>query len=195
MYTVRISNAMNLNQDIFIFINSIAFKYAWLDKLLVFLANDFGIILCFIALIFFMLHRDTDVSEYAFSRIKRKLKEFIVITSSVVGSWVLVSILKIVFSVPRPVEALEGVRSLIIYGTNDSFPSGHATFFASLAMALYLYHKKLGILFFIGALLVGFSRIAVGIHYPIDIIGGYVLGLGTSFFLYKFFKFLSRKYL
>ncbi len=60
--------------------------------------------------------------------------------------------------------------------------------FAALASALYFYHKKIALWYAIGALLIGLSRITVGIHWPLDILAGYILGGiigGGVYFLYK----------
>lgn len=80
----------------------------------------------------------------------------------------------------RPFIALDRVRNLI--GTDagenlQSFPSGHAIFFFALAMAVYRYDTRWGIVFFIGALLMGIARIIGGIHWPSDILGGALIGM------------------
>lgn len=56
---------------------------------------------------------------------------------------------------------------------NASFPSRHATISAIIAFAYTYFKSKWTILFLLGALLIGISRIYVGVHYPLDIIGGF----------------------
>ena len=65
---------------------------------------------------------------------------------------------------------------------DHAFPSGHATFFMSLASTLWFYHKRLALFFGLSAIFIGITRIAVGVHWPGDILGGLFLGLlvGTT---------------
>ena len=70
--------------------------------------------------------------------------------------------------------------------TNYSFPSGHSTLIiAGSVTPLILfkgnkYTKILPIVLVIDAVLVSFSRIYVGVHYPFDVLGGFFLGSGVS---------------
>jgi undecaprenyl-diphosphatase len=45
-----------------------------------------------------------------------------------------------------------------------------------IAFAIFLTHKKAGYWFMFFALLIGLARIIVGVHFPIDILGGFILG-------------------
>ena len=76
---------------------------------------------------------------------------------------------------------------LIAADRDYSFPSGHAVIVsAGAAVALALFrdtYRKLAIsvLLAIEATLVCISRVYVGGHYPLDVIGGILLGVGVSF--------------
>ena len=71
----------------------------------------------------------------------------------------------------------------------DSFPSGHAMFFGALAMSLYFVQKRIGYMYFVVALIVGLARVASGVHFPIDIFVGYILGILIAII----FKLILRK--
>jgi len=62
----------------------------------------------------------------------------------------------------------------------NSFPSGHAIIFGALATSLYFIHKKLGITYLILAIVIGFSRVVAGVHFPVDIAFGLLLGILIS---------------
>lgn len=85
--------------------------------------------------------------------------------------------LKYIFNVARP----DAVSLLIV--NDPAFPSGHTAMVAALGAVVFRRNKWLGFLLFILALIIGWSRIVLGVHYPIDIMGGFVLGvlLGTVF--------------
>ena len=95
-------------------------------------------------------------------------------------------VLKLLFHTSRPFLVLPDVVPLWIE-SGYAFPSGHATFFMALAFAIYLLHKKVGYIFICLALFIGFARIVAGVHFPIDILGGFILGIIVSL-LIKFFK-------
>ncbi len=88
----------------------------------------------------------------------------------------------------RPFVELANVRNLI--GTDisenfQSFPSGHAVFFFALAMGVYLYDKRSGFWFFVAATLMGIARVAGGIHWPSDIVGGALIGMLTAWLMVR----------
>jgi len=80
----------------------------------------------------------------------------------------------------------------LISDNSFSFPSGHTIFLFTLATSLYFINKKLAYFLYIFSILIGLSRIAGGIHYPSDILGGAILGIAIgilgNFFFKKFIK-------
>lgn len=78
-----------------------------------------------------------------------------------------------------------------------SFPSGHsqgsATLFSSLA--IWLKRRWMTVIAIIVPLLVAFSRLYLGVHFPTDVIAGLALGVGFSFLCYYLHKKVKDKYL
>lgn len=99
----------------------------------------------------------------------------------------LVSVIKDVVDRPRP--NISGVETFPVSADTFSFPSGHATIVsAGLATVSIMFRGNVKRTFlFVGlafeAALVCFSRIYVGVHYPLDVVGGILLGTGFSFLL------------
>jgi len=78
---------------------------------------------------------------------------------------------------PRPFEAGLGVAHLL-HAASPSFPSSHATAYAALAFSFLLvdgYRAVGGILLALAGL-VSVARVVVGVHYPLDIVGGAAVG-------------------
>ncbi len=77
----------------------------------------------------------------------------------------------------RPYEELEAVRLLIEAQHDYSFPSGHAANSIAPALAVFLnLPKKLGVPILLLALLIALSRLYVGVHYPLDVFSGILIG-------------------
>ncbi len=90
------------------------------------------------------------------------------------------SLLKPLVGRVRPCHVLEHVRLLVGCGGKLAFPSSHATNMAGVAILFSFFYRKGTPYFVIIALAVGFSRIYVGVHYPLDVLGGFTLGTVTG---------------
>ena len=179
-----------MNETIFRFLNGFAAKWPWFDGVIIFSAKwlPWFLVASLIFFIFIHRHEKAGTLSEIFSSAKLRMKEIAMILFSASFALVLAEAAKYFYSSPRPFEILANINLLFSHGGGDSFPSGHATFFAALAIAVYSYHKKLGIIYIIGALLIGLGRIMAGIHFPIDILAGYILGGAIGLSVYALLK-------
>ena len=83
-------------------------------------------------------------------------------------------------------------HALIDRTSDFSFPSDHATTVGAVAAALWLANRRFGLVAGVLALLMAFSRVYVGVHYPGDVLGGLTLGAGTVLFLWPLADRLLR---
>lgn len=161
---------------LFSLINGLAGKYAVLDWLMIVLAVY--LVLALAGLLVYLF-------------IKNK-KKFLFVFLSMLVSWGIGQLIKLLFYTPRPF--MQGATSLIQHSADSSFPSNHAAVFFSVAFALFFVKKKkLGIIFLILALLVSFARIFTGLHYPVDILGGVLVGFIGMSLVYFFLRSYNRK--
>lgn len=166
----------------FRFINDLAGHNIWLDQFMIFAADKMGYLLIVLVLVLFW-KRD-------------HFKRAVLVSwgSALIARFVFVNIIRYLFYSPRPFLVLENVKILMNHQVESSFPSGHTTFYFALAMGVYFYNKKAGVTFLVLAGLVGFARIFVSVHWPLDILAGAVLGWATALVVNKSLKrFLKKK--
>lgn len=83
---------------------------------------------------------------------------------------------------PRPAGELgAAVRVVVPEETRHSFPSGHSLYAALVASALWpLAHPMARLLLILGVLWVGYSRVALGAHFPADVVGAWLLAVACA---------------
>lgn len=107
----------------------------------------------------------------------------------------LTSGLKYAINRPRPFAQYPND---IIKRTNAgpySFPSGHTSSAFAMATALSLSTKKwyVAVPSYAYACAVGYSRMRLGVHFPTDVLGGMVLGIGSSLLVFQIDKWIQKK--
>lgn len=160
------SALLSLDQQIFLIINHLPHA-AFLDgfMLLVSGVGTYGIIWLI-------------VGGWLIVREERKDHQFwIPLLTGVVSAWFMAEIfLKNIFLRPRPSSAM----GAIIVGLNCcgyAFPSGHATIAFAMAVIVSRKEPRWRWAFFLFAVLIAFSRVYLGKHYPLDVFAGAVLGI------------------
>ena len=86
----------------------------------------------------------------------------------------------------RPCDVTVPEDMLLACLSDHSFPSGHTAAAFAAAFALFLCHKRAGSAALILAVLMGFSRLYLFVHFPSDVIAGALLGLSFGFIGYRF---------
>lgn len=155
-----------MNESLFLTINSWAGRSQWLDKFMIFSAEWLGYFLIASVILCFFKNRE-----------KYRNMLLVSLGSAIVARFIFVEIIRYFYYNPRPFLVLENINVLLNHEISSSFPSGHATFYFALAMGVYLYNKKAGYIYFGLAGLIGFARIFVSVHWPLDIVVGAVLGV------------------
>ena len=96
-------------------------------------------------------------------------------------AWALSSAAKAVADRPRPYEVLADAVLRQDPARGTSFPSSHTAVAVAVVVALVPFvPRPLGIVAIVFAALVGWSRIYLGVHYPLDVLGGGGIGLAVG---------------
>ncbi len=167
-----------MNIAIFQYLHSFAGQSACLDSIIIFLAKYLPYIAFASTGLFFIFGHNR----------RQELKMiFYAVASVVLSRLIITEIIRYFYHSLRPFIVYNFTP--LIYDYANSFPSGHAAFFFALAAAIFLFHKKWGIAYFLAAVIIVLSRIMAGVHWPSDILGGIIVGGGSAMLI----NFLARK--
>lgn len=173
-----------LNISIFNALHGLAFRSPFFDSVVVFCATVLGTIVVLATIIFLFYHHKSGAEKYSIAWFREKTLAIGSVCGSALAAYVLTIILKHIVSAPRPFALIRDVVPLIPE-SGFAFPSGHAAFFGAIALIVYKFDKKFGIAFIIAALLIGIARVVAGVHFPIDIVAGYILAAVVAHFADK----------
>ncbi len=167
---------MGIDKIIFEAIHSLVHKWWLLDWLGILIAEYLPYLLVLTAIFILIIERNWRGRVYLFALSG---------LSVILARGIITETIRFFYYRPRPFLALN-FQSLI--GNTDvagSFPSGHATAYFALALAVFYINKKWGWRFLIAAILMGLARVFVGVHWPSDILVGAIIGLGSAFLIEK----------
>ncbi len=190
---------MSIDHYILLGINSLAGISPFFDGLILFFAKYHiyvmtAAILVIVGAVFFR----------GFSEERRRAWEMAAfsVASALTARFGFTELIRLFYDRPRPFDlpaevltkaGIDHINQLIPHASGGSFPSGHAAFAFAIAAAVSFYYPRLGIFFWPSAILIGLGRIAAGVHWPSDILGGALVGIGTVWFLRLFIEKLKRR--
>lgn len=165
----------SLDISLFRFINDLGFHWTFFNPILVFITEYSVYILAF-----WMIFQWFFIKEKVRTRtiLAGAILSFII--SEMIGK-----VLGVFVEHPQPFATLPHVNQLISHEIDNSFPSDHTLLFFSICMMLFLGSKSSKRIFYLLiAALVGFSRIWVGVHYPMDVLVAAFIGTIVSSMLF-----------
>ncbi|WP_180960257.1 undecaprenyl-diphosphatase [Neobacillus cucumis] len=168
---------LNLDYGVFQIINHLAVSEQFLNPLMIFLAEK-AQYLFFAAIIFYWFYPKAG---------NRKM-----IVEAILAACIALSIngeIGHLFYRSRPFVT-HHVNWLIPHDKNASFPSDHATAAFVIATAIWIWIKRDGWIWLILAAGIALSRVWTGVHYPLDVTAGMIVGVSIAFAIhYLFIRF------
>ena len=102
------------------------------------------------------------------------------------ATYIIAKLLSLLYYDPRPFVVTHTIP-LVPHAPDNGFPSDHTLLLAAIASVLYPYSKKASWTMWALTLIVGFSRVFVGIHHSIDIVGAIIIAIIVCRGVYIFF--------
>lgn len=181
---------VELDRELFLFLNNLG-NPAW-DDFWNFITNKFASIPFYALLVFFL---------YRALGWKKTLLCLVLIAAVITSTDQLSNLFKHFFERPRPCRqegVMEYARFVAVrcgrYGYFSAHAASSAALVLFLGMILRNYWKNIFSVLIVWGLLVSYSRIYIGVHYPGDILTGWIFGILIGFLFYRLFLFLVKKY-
>lgn len=182
---MNLSAMHNINTQLFLVIHQLAGRSSTADAFLIFITTTLTSVVLVGVGIYIAIYLPICTTD----PIKR-MKRFARSGEVVLGlffTWLVTLCIKVLVAYPRPFETIASITPLVTAASRQSFPSAHAALTMALATFVYLHYRRLGSLLFVFAFMVGMSRIYVGVHYPLDVGVGFLIGFGIVKLLHQIF--------
>ncbi len=186
---------MGINSYIFNLLHSLAWRDPVFDAIVIFCAQylQYVVIIFAVILILSRMNKDYPGLRILY-QVKKVIHELIRIFIIIVIAWGITEFLKGIIGAPRPFLVYENLQPLFIHRGMDSMPSGHATMFAALSYVMYRMRGKRAMPIIYASICIMLARIIAGVHFPVDIVAGIIVGITVSHVLLRLEdKFLQRK--
>ena len=157
-----------MDGSLFQTINRFAVRTGWAHGFTRFYANDGIVLFAVLLVVSFLLARSrSDLGGSAGSLWAGAAALIALGIGQIIGNFV---------ERARPYETIANVHVLVDKTTDFSFPSDHATVVGAVAVGLFFVDRWLGLAATTLAILMAFTRVYVGAHYPGDVLAGLALG-------------------
>ena len=168
-----------MNYEGFQMINSWAGYSSFLDDIMLVVTNSVPYIAIAILLFLWFSGKKKQILE------RRRTAIYAALSSAM--ALLVNSILHLVYYHPRPF-VVHHVHLLVHHAADSSFVSDHAVLVFAIAWTILMRNERIKYPVFIWATIVAISRIYIGVHYPVDVIGSALLAFGTSLLVIHYLK-------
>lgn len=164
-----------MDLSLFYALHSLAGLSIWGDALIVFFARwYFYIVLAVFVYAAWQGYRGIASNLYNYA---------VALIAALIARFGVAEIIRYFYHHDRPYVAIAGLPHLLTDNAY-SFPSGHTIFLFALGAVSHFFNKKLAYFLYVSGLVIGLARVAAGVHYPSDIVGGIIIGAATGVCVY-----------
>jgi len=177
---------MGIDWTLFELANSLAGRSPILDAIIRLLMNDYALSTVLVLLPFALWFSGHSPAERGHNQ-----RAVLSTVAALVIANLIVKALNLVYWRWRPFTFHE-VTLLFYHPSDSSFPSNAATVGFCIATSIWLFDRRMGAILYVVAALFGVSRIVGGVHYPMDILGGILIGGLSAYCVARKLRFLDR---
>jgi undecaprenyl-diphosphatase len=170
---------------LFTLLNGLAGRAPWLDTAIRFVMNDYSVPTALVLVLFALWFASSPASR------ERNQRAVLTAFASLILGNVIIKAMNVAYYRFRPF-AFHDVTLLFYYPSDSSFPSNAAFVGFCAATAIWLFNRKIGLGMYALASLFALSRVAGGVHYPSDIVGGALIGILVARWVGADVAFLDR---
>jgi len=177
---------MSVDWSLFRTLNGLAGRSPALDTLIRLLMNDYLITTGLVLFLFTLWFSGRSQEE--------RERNQLAAPSAVMAMFadnLFIKLLNLLFYRSRPF-ATHAIHLLFYRPSDSSFPSNATSVGFSMATAVWFFNRKAGLAMYVLASLLGFSRIVGGVHYPIDVLAGALVGIAAGYVVVKKLPVLQR---
>ena len=175
---------VGIDSEIFVFLNTRLANPVF-DLIMPIATNDWFLRAVFAIIILAML---------VFGKKQGRIAAVFCLATVAVSDLLSAQVIKPLVGRVRPCHVIENVHLLVNCSQGLSFPSSHAANTFSLALFLSDVYPRLRWLLYSFAAIVSYSRIAVGVHYPFDVVVGALTGVVAALGIGMVYRWTIRKY-
>lgn len=173
---------IQLDHKIFHFIND-TIANSFLDWIMPILTNENNVAIPLFLIWLYLL---------LFSGKRGKIAAILLLLTVIITDVFAAQVIKPFFERLRPSRAMiDNINLLVPRGGKYGFVSNHAANTMSAAMIIFYFYRNWGYFAIPVSLIVGFSRVYVGVHYPFDVLGGWLLGCITAWLVITIWIFIK----
>jgi undecaprenyl-diphosphatase len=177
-----------IDESIILWLNAKVGTFIFLDNIAKWIVSDYfvPVSIC-LTLLFLWFYGRTTIDSIK--------SQTIVLSSlmSMILSNIIILTSNLLYFRERPYESLD-LNLLFYQPTDSSFPANSCTVTTAIATTILLKNPRFGLPLAVLVLIFGISRIYAGVHYPSDIVAGWILGILTATIIYYSESLLSRVY-
>lgn len=178
---------VSLDERLFFLINGLAGKSEALDRFMTLVVGEYFIPVAIVMVLLAMWFLGKDV--------QRRERNQRAVWYALVGVGFANAIVEVLNNFVyrlRPFEAYPGDVTLLFYQPTDpSFPANAAAAGFAFALGAWFGNRKAAYLILVLAVLWSFARVYVGVHYPLDVVGGAAIGIVATFAAYGFLRLVE----
>ncbi|MBI2856075.1 MAG: phosphatase PAP2 family protein [Chloroflexi bacterium] len=173
------------DQEVFLWINQWVGTFPWLDTVVKLVASDYLVPVVF-SLVLLGLWFGWQGQE-----MRERHQRGVMLAGISVGiANAAVAIINLHYFRLRPFDVHE-VQLLFYAPTDSSFPANVVVITFAIATGVWIASRKIAIVMYVVAFLFGLSRVFAGVHYPLDMVAGGLLGMATAYAVHLVLKLIE----